>query len=99
MAVRRMAWWLPENPGDPAAFSFPFIFGFSVSDALPLHIRPIISAAAGQRDNMIDHPAWAGAFWLLGQRARLQGFEVIPGGGAAMSQGLGWRQGQCENYR
>ena len=46
----------------PAPLAFPFVLRLGVGNGLPLHVARCMSPMAGNRDDMVDHVALAGAF-------------------------------------
>ena len=46
----------------PAPLALPLVLCFGVGDGLPLHIARCISPMTGNREDVVDHVALAGAF-------------------------------------
>jgi hypothetical protein len=65
------------------------ILRLNVFNCLPLHIRRAVSAAALQRNYVVNHIARAWAFRLLGGWAGMLALEGCPGGLAAFYAPLG----------
>ena len=46
----------------PVSRALPFVLRLGVGNGLPLHVARCMSPMAGNRDDMVDHVALAGAF-------------------------------------
>lgn len=70
-----------------AIIALGFIFGLALGDGLPLHVGGIVRAAAGERNDVVNHKSRTRPAPLVGCRARMRSNEITLRPGAAMADG------------